>query len=368
MPIYMDRHEIPEEITAEHVAQMHQEDLKVEHLYGCKGMTYWCDEKRRTAFCLIQAPNKKAIQEMHNHAHGEFPHSIIEVNEKIVESFLGRIEDPAKAHNTKLNIINDPAFRVIMVIETSNYLNRLEANQFSIFSQKFHNSVIKTLKRFNGRIVKKDNNSYLVSFISVTDAVLCALKIKFKYKYVTPKFDATIRRIKIALGSGIPVTDKNNIFEEATTLATRMCEIVKDQIVISNEVKELYESENRNAIIDNELIRALTPGEEKFLTKLMDYTESCWNNSSCDVGIFSKELGYSRSQLYRKLMKLTGKSPNNFLKEFRLHKALHLLFKQEGNISETAYQSGFNSPAYFSKCFKDKYGILPSKYTQQHIV
>ena len=80
MPIYMDRHDIPEEITAEHVAQMHQEDLKVQHLYGCKGMTYWCDEHRRTAFCLIEAPNEQAIKDMHNNAHGEVPHKIIEVN------------------------------------------------------------------------------------------------------------------------------------------------------------------------------------------------------------------------------------------------------------------------------------------------
>jgi len=367
MPIYMDRHEIPEEITAEHVAQMHKEDLKIEHLYGCKGMTYWCDEERNTAFCLIKAPNKKAIQEMHNHAHGEYPHSIIEVNEKIVESFLGRIEDPKKANNESLNIINDPAFRVIMVLETSNYLNRLEANQFTVFTQKFHNSISKTLKRFNGRIVRKDNNSYLVSFKSVTDAILCALKIQFNFKYITPKFDSFERRLKIGLGSGVPVTDKDNIFEEATLLATRMCEVVKEQVVVSSEVKSLYESENRNATIDKELIRTLKPAEEIFLTKLMDLIEKQWNKPTFNVSNFSKDLGYSKSQLYRKLMKLTGKSPNNFKKEIRLHRALNLLHLQKGNISEIAYETGFNSPAYFSKCFMDKYGILPSKYVQQHI-
>lgn len=53
---------------------------------------------------------------MHNHAHGEVPHRIIEVDDSIVESFLGRIEDPVKARNTELNIINDPAFRTIMVV------------------------------------------------------------------------------------------------------------------------------------------------------------------------------------------------------------------------------------------------------------
>ncbi len=367
MPIYMDRHDIPDEIKAEHVAQMHQEDLKVEHLYGCKGMTYWCDENRKTAFCLIKAPNKEAIQEMHFHSHGEFPHSIIEVNEKIVESFLGRIEDPKKAQNTELNIINDPAFRTVMVIETSNYLNRLEANQFGMFTEKFHNSVAKTLKHFNGRVVKKDNNTYLISFISVSDAVSCALKIQFNFKYITTKYDSTNRRLKIGLDGGVPVTNKDGIFEEAITLATRMCEVVKEQVVISSEIKTLYENENRNATIDKELIRTLKPDEEKFLTHLMDHIENYWNKPNFNVSNFSKELGYSKSQLYRKLINLTGKSPNNFIREFRLHRALNLLHDQSGNISEVAYEAGYNSPAYFSKCFRDKYGILPSKYVQQHI-
>ena len=368
MPIFMDRHDIPNGIKAEHVAEMHQADMKIEHLYNCKGLTYWCDENRNTAFCLIEAPNRESIQKMHNHAHGEFPNDIIEVNENIVESFLGRIEDPKKANNESLNIINDPAFRVIMVIETSNYLNRLEANQFTIFQQKFHNSVSKTLKKYKGRIVKKDNNSYLVSFVSVTDAVLCALKIQYKYKYVTPKFDPSTRVLKIGLSSGVPVTHKGNIFEEATVLSTRMCEVVQEQLVISTEVKDLYESENRNAILDKELIRVLKHSEETFLSKLMDYTQQIWNKPGFNVDQFSKELGFSKSQLYRKLMKLTGKSPNNFLREFRLHKALNLLYCQKGNISEIAYETGFNSPAYFSKCFVNKYGILPSKYLQQHII
>ena len=116
MPIYMDRHDVPEGYTAEHVAQMHQEDLRVEHLYGCKGMTYWCDDKRKIAFCLIQAPNKEAIEEMHNHAHGDFPHKIIEVDPTLVESFLGRIEDPKNIRDIHPNIIDDSAFRILMAI------------------------------------------------------------------------------------------------------------------------------------------------------------------------------------------------------------------------------------------------------------
>lgn len=368
MPIYMDRHDISDENTAEHVAKIHQDDLKIEHKYGCKGFTYWYDEDRNAAFCLIEAPNKKAIQKMHDEAHGGIPHLIIEVNEKVVESFLGRISDPVKSQNEDLNIINDPAFRVIMMLETSNYFNQVEANQFSLFAQKFHNSASKTFKRFNGRIVKQDNNHYLVSFKSVTDAILCALKMQSKFKYITPKFDLSNRRLKIGISAGIPVTEKESIFGEAITKATRMCEIVNYQIVITSEIKALYESENRNSFINKEHIRALKPVEETFLNHLMDYVEKNWNDPNFNVNDFSRSLGYSKSQVYRKLKSITGKSANNFIREFRLHRALSLLHEQRGNISEIAFETGFNSAAYFSKCFFNKYGILPSKYILQHII
>ena len=63
-------------------------------------------------------------------------------------------------------------------------------------------------------------------------------------------------------------------------------------------------------------------------------------------------------------MSLLGKSPNSFLKEYRLNKALELLDIKMSNISEIAYQTGFSSPTYFSKCFYEAYGMLPSKYNK----
>ena len=65
MPIYMDRHDVSKDVTAEIVAQIHQEDLKVQHKFGCRGLTYWFDDIRKTAFCLVEAPDKNAIIKMH---------------------------------------------------------------------------------------------------------------------------------------------------------------------------------------------------------------------------------------------------------------------------------------------------------------
>ena len=366
MPIFMDRHNIPG-LTLKDAAEAHHKDVELQETYNCKAMTYWVDEIRGNAFCLIEAPNKKAVRDLHNKAHGLIPHEIIEVDKNLVHAFLGRIHDPDTDGDEVLDRMFDSAYRAIMVIESSNFLNRVEANQFTIFTQKFHNSVNKSIQKFDGRIVLLNNNSYLVSFESVTNAVLCALKIQSNFKYITPKFDSFLRRLKIGISVGAAVDSKERLFEEAIDLSTHMCEVVKDQLVISSEVKTIYDKENHNAFLSGEQLRILKPREEEFLTELMEFINTRWNKPDLSVDDFGKTLGYSRSQIYRKLKDLTGKSPNTFLREFRLHRALKLLFEQKGNISEVAFESGFNSPTYFSKCFFEKYGILPSKYLQQHV-
>ncbi|MGE5107193.1 MAG: DUF4242 domain-containing protein, partial [Sphingobacteriales bacterium] len=179
MPIYMDRHDVSETVTAENVAQLHQADLGIQDQFGCRGLTYWFDEKRKTAFCLIEAPDAKAIHEMHDHAHGQVPHSIIEVDVSIVESFLGRIGDPEKAKNTTLNIVNDPAFRTIMVVS----LKRLSLVQNDPVQSKsalnnFAGAIPGLLNTYEGISVKQTENYFLVSFKSVSKAIHAAFDIQ----------------------------------------------------------------------------------------------------------------------------------------------------------------------------------------------
>jgi AraC-like DNA-binding protein len=74
----------------------------------------------------------------------------------------------------------------------------------------------------------------------------------------------------------------------------------------------------------------------------------------------------SRRTLYRKLGTLTGLTPNEVIRNYRLLRATQLL--QAGHsVSQIAYQVGFESPSYFGQCFKEKYQITPSEYLQQHL-
>jgi len=352
MPIFMDRHDVSEKVTAENVAQLHHQDLEIQDKFGCRGLTYWFDEKRKTAFCLIEAPDGKSIQNMHNLAHGQVPHSVIEVDATIVESFLGRIEDPEKALNTDLNIINDPAFRTIMVARLNGlYLKGNEIIRLNSLFENIFKSIAELINDYKGRI-------------AVSKSVLCAVEIQSIFKELTHKIGSANIDLKIGLSSGVPVTEKKALFEDTIKLAERMCNVAKAGIVISSEVKDLYKSENSNIFIQGEQVLTLTPSDERFLNIVMDFTEKSWRNTELKVDDFNKPLGFSKSQLYRKMILLFGKSPNAFIKEYRLNKALKLLSKQTENVSEIAYETGFSSPSYFSKCFQKRYDLLPSDYLQ----
>lgn len=355
----MDRHDVSEAVTAEIVAQIHQEDLKIQDQFNCRGLTYWFDDQRKTAFCLIEAPDANSIKKMHDRAHGDVPHRIIEVDTSLVESFLGRIEDPVKAKDTTLNIINDPAFRILMIISLSEVSIPSKSPLLKSSVSYYNNLVHEILISYEGSIVKQNEKYFLVSFKSVTHALHAAVEIQSLKE--NPHKTTEKINLKIGLGSGVPVSEKNLIFEDAIKLAERMCRAIQGDIVISSEVKELYNSENATAV-NEDTIYCLTKPDEKFLTQLMDYLESNWNNTNLKVDDFSKPVGFSKSQLYRKLVLLTGKSPNTFIKDYRLDEALVLLNKKDWNISEVAFETGFNSPSYFSKCFLKRFNYLPSCY------
>ena len=69
----------------------------------------------------------------------------------------------------------------------------------------------------------------------------------------------------------------------------------------------------------------------------------------------------SRVQLYRKVKALTGTSPVELLREMRLERAHKLITTTTKSIAEIAFEVGFNTPSYFSNCFKKQYGVYPSE-------
>lgn len=110
---------------------------------------------------------------------------------------------------------------------------------------------------------------------------------------------------------------------------------------------------------------SITSLDNKFMEQALNLIEENMSNSNFTVEEFSRTMGISRMQLYKKLVSLTGKTPIEFIRILRLKRAAKLLHKSQLTIAEIAYQVGFNDPKNFSKQFKTEFKILPSKYKKQ---
>jgi signal transduction histidine kinase/ligand-binding sensor domain-containing protein/DNA-binding response OmpR family regulator len=102
--------------------------------------------------------------------------------------------------------------------------------------------------------------------------------------------------------------------------------------------------------------------DEKFLKNAFDNIEKNITNLNFSVEELSRNLNLSRVSLYKKLLTLTGKTPVDCIRTVRLKRAVQLLEKSKLSIANVAYEVGFNNAAYFSKVFREEFGMLPSEY------
>ncbi|WP_430974099.1 response regulator [Sunxiuqinia rutila] len=105
--------------------------------------------------------------------------------------------------------------------------------------------------------------------------------------------------------------------------------------------------------------------DEKFMKQVVELIEAHINDSDFTVQSLVDEMKVSQDQLYRKIKALTGLSINHFIRLLRLKRAAQMLASGQYTVSEVVFQTGFNNPSYFTKCFKTEYGVLPSDFIQQ---
>jgi len=241
MPIYIDRHYV-EGATQHAVHNAHEKDLKIQDKYGIKFITYWFDESRSTAFCLVDAPDKDAIQKAHDEAHGLIPHEIIEVDPSIVESFLGRIKDPEPLEPSG-EIEIEAAFRAIMFTDLldSTLMTTIHGDSKALHILHIHNVMTRNaLRNYQGSEVKHTGDGIMASFISVTDAVECAIAIQKafdKHNHTNPDEELHLR---IGISAGEPIEEHGDLFGSAVQLAARLCAHAEPgQILVAQIVKDM---------------------------------------------------------------------------------------------------------------------------------
>jgi AraC-like DNA-binding protein len=107
---------------------------------------------------------------------------------------------------------------------------------------------------------------------------------------------------------------------------------------------------------------ASSESDKEFIEKISKLIRENIDRPNLDVSYLVNEMGISRSLLHVKLKKLTDCSATEFIRSIRLREAVKLIASGTCNISEAAYKTGFSSPAYFSRRFKEYFGVTPKAY------
>lgn len=105
--------------------------------------------------------------------------------------------------------------------------------------------------------------------------------------------------------------------------------------------------------------------ENEFYARFLDIVTAEMGNPDLNVDQLASKMGLGRSQFYRKIKALTNYSPVELLKNLRLKRSRDLLTTTQKSISEIAYEVGFSTPAYFTRCYKESYGETPSELRER---
>lgn len=134
-----------------------------------------------------------------------------------------------------------------------------------------------------------------------------------------------------------------------------------ENLLNNKEILRRYFSTPRK--VENEPIPVnLNKHDQQFMDKLTSLIESELSDPDLNIDYLARELGFSRSVFYRKIKGLTGISPNDFLRDYRLKNAAEKILSDSGTLTEISEQAGFRSYSYFSKSFKKHFGVSPSDY------
>ncbi len=362
MPIFLDLHIAPG-VSARELAEAHLLDVKIQDAFDCKAMTYWHDADKGCVFCLIEAPDKESVKELHAKSHGLVPHEVIQVNTDVVKAFLGRIQDPedVRSDKTHLKVFSDPAFRIILLtrVADSKLLQHQLGKERAQELLLLYSTILRDeCRNHGGSEVYKREEGFVMSFSSHEQALECALAIRKKLERAAENIG-----LGIAIHAGVPVNKDEQIFGSTIKMAQFLTRISKPgEIIMTSAVRSLFKDNNWNITAAADQLKTLSGVEESFLVTLLETLESRWRDPEFDVMGFCEIMHVSKSQLYRKCMNVAGLSPNDLIREYRLVNALELLRKEDRNIAQTTFDAGFSSPSYFTKCFLKRFGVQPLAY------
>jgi DNA-binding response OmpR family regulator len=254
-------------------------------------------------------------------------------------------------------VVDDQDRAHILVVEDNDELRRyisLELRlQFNVWEAKDGQEGVEIAFEKSPDLIISDVLMPRLSGIELCEQIKTNLKTShIPIILLTAKTTTDDQVSGIAAGADVYITKPFSI----RVLLTHVKQITESrQKLYSRFSQDVYLLPSK--VTNNEIDRA-------FLQKAIDYIEENIQDQQLGVDSIASLFNLSRMQVYRKIKALTGKSVVDFIRIVRIKHALKLMDMHKYTLSEIAYQAGFNSASYFTRCFKDQYGKAPSEYLE----
>ncbi|HTH56508.1 MAG TPA: nickel-binding protein [Cyclobacteriaceae bacterium] len=345
MPLFIDLH-IDNSLTLDIIKQAHLADKALQAKHGVRYLQIMLNQPQGYLFCLMEGPDKESCARVHQEAHGHIACNILEITESDFSALVSNKQMDSLDFTLNGDGSLDTGIRTLL------YISLLGSPENCRTTKEIIN---KLLKQSDGRSGESFENQLMVLFDSTTIAVDTAMSIRQSITESNVSVE-----LRMAANLGPPLKEKGNFFEDVRKSVEHFAFLSENgQITISSKAMQLYTGDRKNNINALKVVQA---ADEKFLDELMGSLEKVWNKNDLTMDDFAREIGVSKSQLARKLKTLVEFTPNDFIKEYKLRKAVSLMDDQRLNMAEISMEVGFSNPSYFTKCFRKRFGKAPSEY------
>jgi AraC-like DNA-binding protein len=339
MPLYMEFHK---------AVNLSMDDLKSRagasnrmlQQFQVRYHQFWIDEESGNVFCLMEGPDRRICEWVHRWVYGCEMVSLAPVKECLYQESR-ELNADRLVGNVALKSLRPILLAHLNTFAFESHFDATETNALT--------SLIKELIVAGGgtELSADDEQNIAAVFLTPEDALECASSIQ----------QALISKKHFSRFHLIVMPVNREPTDVAVIFPRQLCELGEDATVtVSSNFKCFVKAEKFLSL------NTLTAEGEKFMRNLFGIIGEHISDDDFSVETLARSIGISRPQLYRRIHLLTNRSPNIFIRDLRMARALSLLRKRNKNICEVALEVGYTNPSYFARTFAGKYGCTPSGY------
>lgn len=344
MPLYMEFHRA-QNLSMQNLKDRAEAASEILRKFSVRYRQLWINEDLGTVFCLIQGPSRAVCEAVHKSIYG--------IDFETVTAVRECLEDEAHHRNTDVTRIRHGF--LLAVFDSSADRIQGEMGEASLVSRVTRPIV----ESHDGVCISSDDHQCKQAYFSSgINALQCGASIQ------SSLIETRFPKFRIALLPNLVAKDDVERNLSASRAAHMQSVCADSHMIIGSHLHDLV----RHSKMTGPQVRVLSAHDEVFLDLLFRILDGHLHDDAFNVDGLARKAGISRPQLYRKVHALTGRSPNSFIRDLRMEKALVLLRQRHKNICEIAFEVGYTNPSYFARTFSDKYGCTPSGFLMHSAV